>query len=496
MGIKSTAARWLARREAAKVGQWAANPHHAQHGIFQHLLKHLCTTAFGREHEAGRILNHDTWKEQIPVRDYEALKPWIDRIIKGEEDVLWPGKPRYLCKTSGTTSGTKYIPMSSDGIRAQVRAARSALLCYIHETGNSSFADGKMIFLQGSPELSHKNGISTGRLSGIVAHHVPAYLQRNRMPTWKTNCIEDWETKVDAIVRETAGEDMRLISGIPPWVQMYFERLLQETGKSSVAEIFPNFSVFAHGGVNYAPYKAVMERLIGKSVDAIETYPASEGFIAFQDSQHHEGLLLNLDAGIFYEFIPLAELHQAQPPRLSLAEVETGVNYAIVLNTTSGLWGYLIGDTVRFVSTRPYRLVVTGRIRHFISAFGEHVIAEEVERAMTEVGAQLHTEILEFHVAPQVSPQGGLPYHEWFVEAEGALPAGFAAMLDAAICRQNSYYRDLIEGRVLRPLVITTLPKGAFNDYMASVGRLGGQNKLPRLANDRSIANKLIKEGY
>lgn len=495
MGLKSIAAKWFASYEVGKIRKWASRPIEQQRATFRWLVEQLQHTAFGKEHGITANTSMEEWPSRIPLRDYEDLKPWVDRTLSGERDVLWKGRPEYFCKTSGTTSGTKYIPMSQHGIQAQVRAARSALLSYIHETGNSAFSDGKMIFLQGSPELSEKSGMKVGRLSGIVAHHVPAYLQRNRMPSWETNCIEDWEQKVDAIVEETAREDMRLISGIPPWVQMYFERLLEKTGKDSVAEVFPNFSVFAHGGVNYAPYRPIMERLMGKKVDSIETYPASEGFIAYQDSQQSEGMLLNLDAGIFYEFIPVQEMHNDTPARLTLAEVKTGENYAVVLNTSSGLWGYLIGDTVKFVSTAPYRIVVTGRIKHFISAFGEHVIAEEVEAAMATVAQSRNLEVKEFHVAPQVSPESGLPYHEWFIESSEAPDDAFAGALDQKMCELNSYYDDLIQGSVLRPLVVRHVPVGTFNRYMESRGKLGGQNKLPRLANDRSVANELTKQG-
>lgn len=381
--------------------------------------------------------------------------------------------------------------MTDQGIKAQIAAARNALLCYVHETGKSGFVDGKMIFLQGSPELTIKNNIHIGRLSGIVAHHVPSYLQRNRMPSWETNNIEDWEEKVDAIVKETMHQDMRLISGIPPWVQMYFERLIKKSGKSTIKELFPNFSLFAHGGVNFEPYRAIFNQLIGLEIDSIETYPASEGFIAFQDRQHTEGMLLNLDGGIFYEFIPLNEIHNDQPTRLHLEDVQLDTQYAIVLNTSSGLWGYIIGDTVKFTSLQPYRILVTGRITHFISAFGEHVIAEEVEQAMVETAKQFGFNITEFHVAPQVKTSDGLPYHEWFIEAHQELNDGFAVMLDDAMRARNTYYNDLITGKVLQTLKICTLKRGSFNQYMDSIGKLGGQNKLPRLANDRSIADFL-----
>jgi hypothetical protein len=419
----------------------------------------------------------------------------VDKVVKGEENVLWKGKPLYFAKTSGTTSGAKYIPLTKESMPFHIQAARNAILSYIHETGKADFVDGKMIFLQGSPILEEKNGIKLGRLSGIVAHFVPKYLQKNRMPSWETNCIEDWETKVNAIVNETVAQNMTVISGIPSWVQMYFEKLQQQTGKP-VGELFKNFNLFIYGGVNFEPYRAKFENLIGRKVDTIELFPASEGFFAYQDKPNDPGLLLLLNAGIFYEFIPLAEVHNENPRRLSLGEVQLGEQYALIINSNAGLWGYSIGDTVKFVSKEPYKIVVTGRIKHFISAFGEHVIAEEVEAALLEVAAKQAVQITEFTVAPQViPPEGGLPYHEWFIEfvqPPKELDA-FAAALDKAMQQKNSYYHDLIAGKILQPLHIRLVQKDGFIEYMRTQGKLGGQNKVPRLANDRALADVLNK---
>lgn len=481
---------------AKKIKKWDSGAASIQKATFRRLLEGAKHTAFGKDHGFSAIGNYEDFRQQVPVRDYEGLRPYIDRVVAGEADVLWKDKPLYLAKTSGTTSGVKYIPISHASMPHHIRAARNALLLYIHETGNSDFVDGKMIFLQGSPVLSEKNGIKVGRLSGIVAHHVPAYLQQNRMPSYKVNCMEDWEQKVDAIVEETLPENMTLISGIPPWVQMYFDRLSARSGEKKIKDIFPGFSLFVYGGVNFEPYRLKLEQSIGKKVDAIETYPASEGFIAFQDSQKDNGMLLNLDAGIFYEFIPAEEYFNEKPARLSLEEVSLDRNYVLVLNTNAGLWGYNIGDTVRFVSKDPYRLVVTGRIKHFISAFGEHVIAEEVEDALMSVASRQQIGITEFTVAPQVQTSAGeLPYHEWFIEFE-SLPADiekFRLQVDEALQQKNVYYFDLIKGKILQPLRIRPLRKGTFIDYMKSQGRLGGQHKVPRLSNDREIAEKLME---
>lgn len=493
MSLKSYLSRLYAESVYRKIRQWSNNPFDTQQKVFENLIKSAKNTQFGKTHRFSQIKTYHDFKKNVPIRDYEGLKEYIDFIKQGQSDVLWAGKPLYLSKTSGTTSGTKYIPISKESIHNHIDCARNALLCYIAQTGNTNFVNGKMIFLQGSPELSQINGIRVGRLSGIVAHHVPSYLTKNRMPTYQTNCIDDWEKKVEAIVEETLKENMTLISGIPPWVQMYFDKLIEKTGRKNIADIFPNFSLFVYGGVNYEPYRARFEQSIGKKIDSIEVYPASEGFIAFQDSQKHHGLLLVLNKGIFYEFIPAEEYFHSNPTRISLHDVELNKNYALILNTNAGLWGYSIGDTIKFVSKNPYRIIVTGRIKHFTSAFGEHVIAEEVEYALQQALLSYPAEITEFHVAPQVQPGEGLPYHEWFVEftKEPENISSFCTKIDTELQNKNVYYKDLRQGNMLCELKITPLKKNAFVEYMKRLGKLGGQNKVPRLANDRNIAKEL-----
>ena len=494
MGLKAVLSRVFAAWVSRDINNVRRNAVSLQQKTLLELTSKAKNTVFGKDHHFENIRNYNDFKKQVPVRDYEDLRPYIDRVVKGEVDILWPGKPAYLAKTSGTVSGVKYIPISKESMPGHIKAARNALLNYIHETGKSDFADGKMIFLQGSPVMDKKAGIAVGRLSGIVANLVPAYLQKNRLPSYEVNCIDDWEQKVDAIVEETVNEDMRLISGIPPWCQMYFDRLAAKTNGKKIKDIFPNFKLFVYGGVNYEPYRSRIEESIGFAVDSIETYPASEGFIAFQDSQKDKGLLLLVGSGIFYEFIPADEFYNDNPIRLSLADVELDKNYALVLNTSAGLWGYNIGDTIKFISKNPYKIIVTGRIKHYISAFGEHVIGEEVEQALMGVAKEEGVDVVEFTVAPQVNPaKGELPYHEWFIEF-GRQPAdikAFALKVDKALQKKNIYYFDLIEGNILQPLVIRSLKKDTFINYMRSQGKLGGQNKVPRLANDRKIAEEL-----
>lgn len=492
MSLKSIAAKLFAQKVFKSTQKWAQNPVATQQAVFDSLVKQAKNTQFGRDHHFETIKTFDDFAQNVPIREYEDLKPYIEKIIKGQENILWRGKPIYFAKTSGTTSGAKYIPLTKESMPYHIAAARNAILHYIHQTGKADFVDGKMIFLQGSPILEEKNGIQLGRLSGIVAHFVPKYLQKNRMPSWETNCIEDWETKVNAIVAETFNKNMTVISGIPSWVQMYFEKLSQKENKP-VGQIFKNFNLFIYGGVNYEPYRAKFENLIGRKVDSIELFPASEGFFAYQDSQTEKGMLLLLNAGIFYEFIKSDAFYTPNPKRYTIGEVALGINYVLIISTNAGLWGYNIGDTVQFTSLLPYRIIVSGRIKHYISAFGEHVIGKEVETALKKAMQNTNITVNEFTVAPQITPATGLPYHEWFIEFENEPQnmAVFAQALDQSMRQQNIYYDDLIVGSVLKKLVVTKVAKNGFQNYMKSIGKLGGQNKVPRLSNDRKIVELL-----
>jgi hypothetical protein len=495
MNLKVGVIRLFANISRKKIEKSKLTAINDQKKIMKYLIAKAQNTKFGLDHQFSAIFTYDDFKKNVPVRDYEEIKPYVEQILQGNENVLWPGKPKYLAKTSGTTSGVKYIPITKESMPNHIVTARNALMNYISLSGNADIFKGKLIFLSGSPELETKAGIPTGRLSGIVNHEIPSWIRTNQLPSYSTNIIDDWEEKLDNIVQETYKKDMRLISGIPPWVQMYYERILEKTGKSNILEVFPNYSLFMYGGVNFEPYRAKLESLIGRKIDSVETYPASEGFIAYQDTLEGPGLLLNTNSGIFFEFIPVEDAHKKDPVRLDLSMVKTGVDYALVINNNAGLWGYSIGDCVRFVSLNPYRLIVSGRVKHFISAFGEHVIGKEVEEALMGVCNQHNIRVIEFTVAPQVSPpEGGSAYHEWYVEFD-EIPENletFSKEVDSAMCIQNIYYEDLIKGNILRPLVIRVMKKDSFRNYMKDQGKLGGQNKVPRLSNDRKIADELL----
>ena len=490
--IKKKIALIWAKKHIEKSKSFKTNAIQNQQDLLLDLVKTSEKTLFGREHQFESVKSIEDFQKNVPVADYEDLKPYIEKVKKGQAKILWPDLPEYFAKTSGTTSGSKYIPISKEAMPFQIAAAQSAIFHYIEKKNNADFVGGKMIFLQGSPELEEVNGVKTGRLSGIVAHHIPNYLQKNRLPSWETNCIEDWETKVDRIVEETENENMTLISGIPPWLIMYFEKLIDKHGKK-ITQIFPNLQLIITGGVNYEPYREKMNELLGKPVDIVQTFPASEGFFAFQDDYTKEGLLLLTNHGIFYEFIPLEQYGKPNAERLTLKDIELNKDYALILTTNSGLWAYSIGDVVRFIDKNPYRILVSGRTKHFTSAFGEHVIAFEVEEALKATVEKFPAQITEFHLAPEVNPTEGLPYHEWFIEF-GKEPENFEAFrseLDLQLRNRNTYYDDLISGNILQPLIITKLKKNAFQDYAKSEGKLGGQNKIPRLANDRKIATVL-----
>ena len=484
----------FARLVKKRNNKWISNPLKSQTQTFKKLLKKAMNTQFGIDHNFSSIKNYEDFKNQVPIRDYEAIKLYVDRVVAGEKNILWPGQPLYFAKTSGTTSGAKYIPITKESIRTHINSARDALLNYFLKTKNYSPIIGKHMFLQGSPKLDKKNGVFIGRLSGISAHYIPKLFLNNRKPSWKTNCIEDWEKKVDTIIEETVGEKMTIIAGIPSWVQMYFEKIVSNENKK-IKEVFPDLSLYVYGGVSFDPYKSTFNKLFGKKVDTLATFPASEGFFGYQDkfTSDSTDLLLLLNNDIFYEFIKAEDFLKGEYERITLKDVKVNVNYLLIISTSAGLWGYNIGDTVKFTSTKPYRIIVSGRIKHFLSAFGEHVISEEVENAIKIATNSHDVTIREFTVAPNINSKEGLPCHEWFIEFETP-PKDinvFSRTLETEMLRQNIYYKDLIDGGIIKPLEVISVKKGGFNDYMKSVGRLGGQNKVPRLSNDRKIADKL-----
>ena len=493
-GIKQAA-----RISTKQLQKQVENPIEFQQKWFSRLIKIGKQTLFGKEHNFEAIKDYNSFIQHVPLCRYEDLLPYINKIKEGKPDVLWKGLPAYFAKTSGTTAGAKYIPLTMEQLKLQIKAARQALFNYVAQTGDAQLFNGKMLFLSGSPDVEKVGKIYAGRLSGIVHRHIPKWALRNRLPSYEINRIADWNKKVDAIIDEVlhVAQQLTLISGIPPWIQMFLERIVERTGKMPF-QLFPNLRVYVHGGVQFAPYECILRELLGENVVFIETFPASEGFFAFQDAldDPQKGLILLPDSGIFYEFIPFEEIDNENPRRLTLGEVEKGKVYEMVLTTNAGLWAYRLGDLVRFTSVNPYRIRVVGRTSQYISAFGEHVIIEEIENALNEALKKVGGKVRDFHVAPQVTPPDNTrPYHEWFIEFI-QMPKNmqlFIEQLDKALQKQNPYYKDLRDGLILDLPRVRILPERAFHAYLESIGKLGGQFKVPRVSNDRKHADSLSK---
>jgi len=495
MGFKKFIVKILANNNEKSVHKRSNNAIGHQLKLFKYLTSVLHKTEYGKILGAQKDITISSFQKKIPIVNYEKITPFINKIANGEKNVLWKGLPKYFVKTSGTTSGVKYIPLSREMLKIQIRSTKEALLLYAQQTKNYDIINGKMMFIQGSPVVGRYKKVPCGRLSGIVANYVPSFLQKNRLPSMKTNSIEDWELKIKNIINETRNEDLRLIGGVPPWVIMYLEALLKTCNVNSIKKIFPNLSVFVYGGVNFSPYKNTFKKLVGK-IDFLELYPASEGFIGYQDNYKNTGMLLLTNHGVFYEFIETLDfINNENPKRVWLKDVKLNTDYVIILNTCAGLWGYNIGDTIKFISVNPYKIVITGRVQHFISAFGEHVINSEVEQALAESLKKHGGEIIGFTVCPEINKDSGAPGHDWFIEfnKEPEDMRVFSVFLDQSLRSKNIYYNDLVGGKIIRPLNVFRLKRGAFNKYMDSVGRLGGQNKCPQISNDRKIGNYLSK---
>ena len=465
-----------------------------QKNLLNELIKKSYKTDFGVDHNFKHIKTYDDFKSNVPIRNYEEIKNYINKIRRGKDNVLWPGKPLYLAKTSGTTSGAKYIPLTKESLKNQINSASYLLINYLINKKKLNAVMGKAMFISGSPILNSKNNIMSGRLSGIVNYHEPFYLKPIILPSKKTNRIENWEKKINKIADETIDKDLRILGGIPPWIQMYFDVLENKTGKK-IKDIFPNLELICHGGVNFDPYKNNLFNSIGKKIDTLETFPASEGFFAYQNKIESENLILQINSGIFYEFIELSELEKKNPKRIMVGEVELNKNYAMVISTNAGLWSYSIGDTIKFTNLNPLKIKVTGRTKHYLSTFGEHVIVEEVDKALNkacEKFANIH--IVEFTVGPKIINKKGRSHHEWLIEFKQP-PENiglFEKEVDKNLQSLNPYYKDLIKDGVLSTLKIKVMKKKSFINFMKSIGKLGGQNKVPRISNDRKLITKIL----
>lgn len=486
-----------ARRRVRAVEALALRADEAQAETLAALVATARDTAFGREHGFNGIRTHADFARNVPVRRYVETLPWLTRQLHGEEDVTWPGRARWFAKTSGTTAGDKAIPVTDALVAQNRKAGRDVLAFHLRSVSQSRLFEGNLLFLGGSTTMEAlPAGGSVGDLSGIMSAEMPFWLRRRVLPSPMVVAIRDWEMKLEAIARESLGKDLTLLSGMPSWTLLLLERWTALSGGAAPAELFPGLELFVHGGVRYEPYRETVEAAFGRSVRRLEVYPASEGFLAVQDDLDAPGMLLGLDYGTFYEFVPAAEAGSPGARRLTLAEVRTGETYSIVLSNVAGLWAYEIGDLVRFVSVSPPRVVVAGRTTAFSNCCGENLIVEEVEEAFVTACAEVGAKPAEFTVA--ALPGGtadGRPRLQWVLETDGpGFPAeAFARAADAVLRRRNHDYDTKRTGDVaMLPPIVALVPPGTFHAWMRSRGKLGGQHKVPRLRNDREVADALV----
>ena len=491
-------------RRLEEIKRIYANPLKLQEEALFSILDKARYTEFGRKYGFDSVKSIKAYQQKLPLFRYNDIKPWVEKTIKGKSNVLWQGRISDFALSSGTTSGNKYIPISKELINTNRRAALDCAALYLKESGEKSILKGRFLFLGGSTALERLEGGSfAGDLSGIVSRRIPFIFRSMYEPSEKIASISDWERKIIKIVQKEVDVDIRGVFGIPSWLLVFFKRVLKEASRkkgkdiNTIIEIWPNLSLLVHGGVSFKPYRHIFDEVIGKEIYHLETYPASEAFIAIQDRRNESDLLLMLDYDIFYEFVPEEEIKKQNPTRLTIADVETDKNYAIIITNNSGLYSYILGDTIKFTELNPPRLVVTGRIENFLSAFGEHLIVEEAEDAIVYACNKTDSEIEEFTVAPLFpKKRDELPYHQWLIEFRKR-PQNleeFAQLIDEKLKDKNEDYK-IHRGKHLsidEPQIVE-LTKGTFYNWMKSENKLGGQHKVPRLKNDRTIADRLLE---
>ncbi len=487
---------WAAARRRRRLERVSRNAIAVQEATLRRLVATARDTEFGLAHGFARIRSVADYQTRVPLRDYLAFKPLWDAALAGAPDVTWPGRTPMWVKTSGTTAGDKAIPVTREAYRSHRRGGWDALLLAAERVGGERLLGGPMLMLGGSTALQPAaGGSSIGDLSGVMMQKLPPVIRGRYSPGSAISRVSDWETRISLMVPLVERQDLRLISGMPSWTLILLERVARRRATAGLRDLWPNLRVFVHGGVSLAPYRRVIDERLERPLEYVEVYPASEGFVAVQ-TERSAGLTLMLDYGLFYEFVPLEDLDLARPRRHTVADVELDRPYAVVLTTPAGLWSYMLGDTVRFTARDPLRLVITGRTRHFVNAFGENVIVEEVEQALLEACRVTGADVAEFTVAPRFpdphEPRGG---HEWLVEFRTAPPDGrrFVDALDGALRRLNTDYRTKRAGDLgMVPPVLRVLPAGAFHRWMASAGKLGDQHKVPRVTNGRTVVDALL----
>lgn len=501
MGIINSVMTWLMKKRIHQIDLFKKYPQEVQQEVFHNLIETAKNTEFGKEFHFKDIKSRQDFINQVPVSSYETFYPYIDRLLHGEQNVLWPSHIKWFAKSSGTTNAkSKFIPVSQEALdNCHYKGGKDLLSIYVNNYPDTQVFSGKNLAIGGSQQINQldENTRSyTGDVSAVLMKNLPFWAQLSRTPKMEIALMDNWEEKVKKIAQTTIHEDVTSIAGVPTWTVVLLQHILKVTNTTSILEVWPNLELFIHGAVSFTPYETLFKKLIpSEQMHYLETYNATEGFFGIQDQKHSKEMLLMLDYGIYYEFIPPEDFDNDAPKTLSISEVETGKNYAVVISTNSGLWRYKIGDTIKFTSVSPFRFVISGRTKHFINAFGEELIIENAEKAIAEACKKTGALVEDFTAAPHYIEEGNKGCHEWVIEfsQEPANLNEFVNILDETLRAVNSDYdakrqKDLA---VKRPLVHKA-PKGTFYQWMKKRGKLGGQNKVPRLANNREYMDELL----
>ena len=497
--INSIASWWFSKR-LSDLRLFIKNPENTQEEQLNFLLEMAAYTRFGREYDFKRIKDIESFQQAVPLQNYDTLFPYIETMMQGEPDVLWHGKVKHFAKSSGTTSSrSKYIPVSQEGLEFNhYQGGKDVIAFYLHNYPDSKLLKGKTLKLGGSKKLLKHQQAYVGDLSAIMIDNMPFWANLATVPVKKTALMSDWEQKLDKIITESLRSNLTGLAGVPSWMLMFLKEVLNRTGKSNVLEVWPHLEVFFHGGVSFAPYRDTYGKLFpSNKFHYMEIYNASEGFFALQDRKDADDLLLMLNYGIFYEFIPMSDFKGIHSENvISLKDVEPGVNYAMIISTNSGLWRYIIGDTVRFTSVRPYRIKITGRTKHFVNAFGEEVVIENADRAIEKAASQTGAEIKEYTLAPVYMQTDSKGAHQWLIEFDKEPDdfEKFKKILDETLQELNSdYAAKRYKNMTMQAPVVEKARPGLFYDWLNKQGKLGGQNKVPRLSNDRDLMEQLLQ---
>ncbi len=497
-GLTHTLMPWIFKRRYQEIERLKKHPLEAQDKLLRKLLKTASHTAYGKRYDFSSITSLQSFQDRLPVNTYEDIEADIERVRKGEQNIFWPSPIKWFAKSSGTTQAkSKFIPVSAESMtNCHYRAGKDMLSIFYANHPDSKLFRGKTLCLSGSCETYGRHKSHYGDLSAVLIENLPLWAVRSTTPSSKISRMSDWEAKLDAIAEEAIEQEVSCLAGVPSWMLALLNRILEKTQKDEIAQVWPKLELFLHGGVNFTPYAEPYKKIMGTPIEYCEIYNASEGFFAVQDQSDRKDLLLMLDCGIFYEFIPAEEFDKENPKTVGLEEVELQKNYALVISTNAGLWRYQIGDTVKFTESKPYRIRITGRTKHYINAFGEELIIENAEAALQCAAKKTRAQIKEYTAGPIFMKEGESGAHEWIIEfyKPPADRAAFAKYLDDALkCSNSDYEAKRYRNITLSPPVIHQAKQGLFYDWMKKRGKLGGQNKVPRLSNDRAYLEPLLQ---